>query len=170
MITENGTVKVRTVIDEKIQKELSAYFRIFSLIALIIGPIGFCIVLVLYILSFFILNIDDTILLLFLVLFAADVVLGILLKVQLNRVLQNARTAPKVYEYEFFANYFTFKEFSNGEVVATAKFYNSQISKVKNAKSYFFVYITAAQAFTVSKDGLTEDELQILKTVLRLPS
>ncbi|MDE7264802.1 MAG: hypothetical protein K2N52_00815, partial [Clostridia bacterium] len=139
MITENGTVKVRTVIDENSQKEFSARLKIFYLLALIAGSIGFCIFLTLYILSVFFPVFDNFTILLLMVLFAVDVGLGIVIKIQYNRALQTARTSNKAIEYEFFADYFTLNEIKNGETVTTAKFYNSQITKVKNGKNYYFI-------------------------------
>ncbi|MDE6868817.1 MAG: hypothetical protein K2J83_06740 [Clostridia bacterium] len=169
MITENGTVKVRTATDEQMQKELSGNLKTYSLIMLIIGPIGFCAFLTLYLVSVFIPIIDDFTAVMFLILFGIDTCLGIVLKVQFNRALQIVRTSPKVFEYEFFADYFTLNEISNGETVTTAKFYNSQITRVKNGKNYYFLYISQMQVFPVGKAELTENELQVLKSVFRLP-
>ena len=170
MITENGTVKVRTIVDEKMQKEFSANVNKLALTMLIAGSVGVAIFFTLFILSEFISGLKDDFTLPFLIVFAAFLGGGIGLKVLYNKSLKQVANSGKVNEYEFFSDYFTVNQLLNGETVATAKFYNNQILKVKNGKNYFFIHINAAQVFPVAKAELAESELQILKTVLRLPS
>lgn len=167
-MNENETVKVRTVIDEKMQKEFSARSERHTLAMIILGSVGTVVFLVLFVLSEFISVLEDSFTLPFLILFAALLGGGIGLKILLSKAVKQVRNCGKVNEYEFSDGYFTINQILNGETVATAKFYNNQILKVKESKNFFFVYINAAQVFPVTKAGLTEDELNVLKTAFRL--
>ena len=165
MITENGAIKVRTVIDEKMQKEFSANTNKLALAMLIVGAIGTFVFFVLFIISEFVRNMGDGFALPFMIVFAACLGGGIGIKVLLNKVIQQVKGGAKVNEYEFFSDYFTVNQISGGETVATAKFYNTQIIKIKNGKNYFYLYINAQQVFPVDKTELSENELATLKTV-----
>lgn len=169
MITENGTVKVNTVIDEKMQKEYLAKSNKLTLAMIIVGAVATLVFLILYCISDSYPVFEDGFTLPFLILFACLLGAAIGLKILFNKAVKQVKGCGKINEYEFFSDYFMLTQMTNGEAVATAKFYNSQITKVKDSKNYFFVYITAAQIFPVSKEGLTESELNILKTIFRLP-
>lgn len=165
MITENGTIKVRTVIDEKAQKEFSANANKIALTMLIMGCIGVCVFLVLDIVLDFLYGFEDSIFFVLLIVFAVFLACGIFLKIFLNKALKQVRNSPKVNEYEFCSDHFTVNQISNGEVVATAKFYYAQVMKIKDGKNYFNIFISQTQVFPVEKSAFTADESAMLKSI-----
>ena len=170
MITENGTVKVRTVIDENMQREYSANSNKIALAMLIGGAIGAFVFLVLYFVCEFMVGWDDN---LFLVLFFVFVVFlagGIFLKIVLNKALQQVKSSPKVNEYEFCSDHFVINQISGGETVATVKFYYAQVTKIKETKNYVNIFINQAQVFPVGKADFDENEWNTFKSIFGLNS
>lgn len=168
MITENGSIKVSTQMDDKVQKEFSKNNFLMGLILTIISSIGLAVFLVLDIVSIF-LEFEDDGLFAFVIVFAVFLGLGISLLILVNKAANSAKTSNKIYTYEFFKDYFTATETLNGENVATAKFYNSQVIKSRETKNYLFFYTNAATACPVFKGELTEEELNTLRSIFRLP-
>ena len=168
MITENGTIKVNTTMDGKMQKELNGKAEKLALILLIIGAIGVGIFLVLFVISEFI-NFDESTATTFLICFAVFLGLGIGLKAVLKNSLKNIDALPKINEYEFFKDYFIIDQTLNGENVAHVKVYVNQITKSREGKNYLFFYIGTA-AYPVAKGELTEAELNTLRLIFKLPA
>ena len=168
MVTENGTVKVQTAIDENMQKEYSVKAKIIGLVMLIGGSVGVGVCFVLFILSEFFTFLDDSVTIPFLIVFSVLFAGGLIITISLVKALQQVRNANKMNEYEFFSDYFTVTQFNNGEAVITAKYYNGQIMKVKESKNYYFIWINAAQVLPVSKAEIGSEEADILKQVLRI--
>jgi hypothetical protein len=71
--------------------------------------------------------------------------------------------------YEFYKNYFIVNQFTNGENVAVVKNYVTQIEKAKETEKYLFFFISSSMAYPVSKEGLTDDEINTLRSVFSLP-
>ncbi len=168
MITSNGTIKVSTKMDDKMQKELGYKSFIFALVFTILGGVGVAAYIILEVVSIFLEWEKDffAILLVFAVLLGCGIALLILLK----KSASVARASGKVNTCEFFSGYFIISEAFNGENTATVKVYNNQIIKAKETKNYFFFYINSAAAYPVAKEQLSPAELNTLRGISRLPA
>lgn len=166
MITEQGTIKVKTAIDANMQKELNSKPSAYALALIIVGSIGVGIFLILYVLAEFF-NSDEGTSLIFLLLFAVFLGAGIGLKVVINKTLKTVTALPKINEYEFFKDYFIIDQTMNGENIAHVKVYVNQITRSRESNSYLFFYIGAA-AYPVLKSELTEAELNTLRRIFRI--
>ena len=164
MITENGTIKVETRLDENVQKEFMAKTFIVSLVCLILGSVGIVAYLTWDILSEFIAIKAPSFVLL--VVFACAFAFGLVFVISRNKVVKKARTENKKEVYEFFNNYVVANDYLNGEQVATVKIYYNQIIKRKETKNYIFFFVQATAACPVSKAGLTEGELNAIRALL----
>lgn len=72
--------------------------------------------------------------------------------------------------YEFYDDYFTLTSIKNGEQMSTGKAYYKDMVKVKESKSYIFIYPNKAMAYPVGKTDLAAEDLAKLRTILKLPS
>ena len=166
MITEQGTIKVKTAIDANMQKELNSKPSAYALTLIIVGAIGVGIFLVLEIASAFV-EMKENAIFVFLILFAVFLGAGIGLKVVINKTLKTVTALPKINEYEFFKDYFIIDQTMNGENIAHAKVYVNQITRSRESNNYLFFYIGAA-AYPVLKSELTEAELNTLRAIFRI--
>lgn len=165
MVTENGTLKVKTALDAKMQKELMKPVFIFGLIVLLIGAIGVGVTLVLEIVAIFA---ETDGYFAYLIACAVFLGLGIALLIIYHSAVKSIAAFSTVNEYEFFGDHFTIDQTVNGENVLHNKIYNSQVTKVKETKSYLVFYI-GALAYPVEKAGLGENELDTLRALFKLP-
>lgn len=168
MITENGTIKVSTALDEKMQKELTRGSFATSLTFIILGSIGVALFLVLEIVSIFLEWEDGNFYFLMTVLFAIILGSGISLMLLINKNLKAVKGVSRVNTYEFYQSYFIISETLNGETVGSVKIYNNRIMKAREVKNYLFFYINAGAAYPVSKAELSEAELNTIKNIFRL--
>ena len=164
MITENGTIKVETRLDENVQKEFMAKTFIVSLVCLILGSVGIVAYLTWDILSEFIAIKAPSIVIL--IVFACAFAFGLVFVISRNKLVKKARTENKTEVYEFFNNYVVANDYLNGEQVATVKIYYNQIIKRKETKNYIFFFVQTAAACPVSKAGLTDGELNAIRALL----
>lgn len=164
MITSDGSIKITTELNENMQKELTKTTFAGALAAVITGGIGVAAFLALYITLIFLDKENETIFI-YLVLFGALLGGGIGMMIVVNKANKSAKVSGKVNVYEFFKGYFYIDEYLNGERVGKAKFYDNQIIKSKETANYFFFYVTSVAAFPVAKAGLSEGELNALRTV-----
>lgn len=164
MITEKGTIKVETTLDEKAQKEFMAKLFIVSLVCLIIGSIGIAAYLVWDITAIILETYEPSIFILFVVMLSFA--FGLIFIISRNKVVKKARAEDKREEYEFFSNYLIANDYLNGEQVATVKIYYKQISKRRETKNYLFFFIQTNAACALSKEALTEGELNTVRALL----
>lgn len=166
MITESGTIKVSTEMSEKVQKEFIKSTRTIGLVFTVIGAIGVAFFLVLEIIAVFY-EYDHEGMFVILIMESGLLGLGIGLLVLVGKTVKAAGTINRTFVYEFCKDYFTASEILNGEQVSSAKIYNSSIKKVKETKGYLFIYVNAASACPVDKCGLSEAELNMLRSFFR---
>lgn len=167
MITENGSIKVITELNVQMQKELNCKLTIAGIILTVLGAIGAAAGLGWSIALFFA-DSDNTLAMAVLILSAMCLVCGIIYLISVKKAQKTVMGAKKVDTCEFFSDFFEVKEFLNGEQVANVKIYNNQITKAKETKNYMFFYIHASAAYPVSKEGLTDAELERLRAIFRL--
>lgn len=167
MITENGSIKVATPINLQVQKELNANSMLVALILTVIGAVGVAAAFGWY-LAFVIMDKPDTVAFVVLVIFAASLGGGIGLLCLVKKAQKTVMGAKKVDTCEFFSDHFDASETLNGEQVANIKIYYNQIIRAKETKNYIFIYIHAQAAYPVSKEGLTDAELERLRAIFRL--
>ena len=127
MITEKGTIKVETALDEKVQKEFMAKLFTVSMVCLIIGSIGIAAYLAWDIIAIILETYEPNIAILFAVAFLFA--FGWIFVITYNKAVKKARSEDKKEEYEFFKDYLVANDYVNGEQVATVKIYYKQISK-----------------------------------------
>lgn len=164
MITENGTIKVETRLDENAQKEFMRTLFIVSLICLVIGSIG--------IVGYIVWNVTSAILetyepdIVILIAVAVFFAFGLIFVLTYNKVVKKARTEDKKEEYEFFSNYLIANDYLNGEQVATVKIYYKNIIKRRETKNYLFFFVQTNAACALSKAALTKEELNTVRSLL----
>ena len=56
----------------------------------------------------------------------------------------------------------------NGEIFGTQKVYYKDIYKVREVKDYIFIYINATSAYIIKKSNTTDEEIAIIKCLLKL--
>ena len=166
MITENGTIKVETKLDENAQKEFMGRLFIVSLVCLIIGSAGIAAYLVWDIIAVIIEIYEPHIAILIAV--ALLFAFGLIFVISYNKAVKKARTEDKREVYEFFNNYVVANDYVNGEQVATVKIYYKNILKRKETKNFIFFYVQANAACPVGKAGMTEGELNAVRSLLGL--
>ena len=167
MLTPEGTIKSQTPMDVRMQKEMSRSADMMALAMIIVGAIGISVFIELEVLSAVFEKFDYEVMF-FILLFAVLLGLGIGVKVLIRKAIKNVTALPKINEYEFFADSFTIDQTVNGENVAHVKIFNSQVIKSKESKDYIALFVGGA-VYPVLKDGLSEGELNILRSNFKLP-
>ncbi len=162
MVTEHKSIMVDTVLDDKMQKEMSRSAHKLSLVLIIVGAIGVAAFTAFQIISFFT-DLEDDGFYFILIVFAIFLGLGFYLSFVLGKAEEKMRSSNRVSSYEFFRDFFTLSETVNGETVANAKVYNNQIAKVRETKNYLFLHINGNSAYPVAKEKLTKEELNTIK-------
>lgn len=69
-------------------------------------------------------------------------------------------------EYDFNADHVMIKEICNGEVVGEVKLYYDKILRTRETEHYFFIYPNKYTAMPVSKEGLKDEDLILLRAIL----
>lgn len=168
MLTDKGSIKVETTLDERVQKEFLAKLFIVSLVCLVIGSIG--------IVGYIVWDVTSAILeiyepdIVILIAVAVFFAFGLIFVLTYNKVVKKARTEDKKEVYEFFSNYLVANDYVNGEQVATVKIYYKQISKRRETKNYLFFFVQTNAACALSKAALTEGELNTVRSLLGFSS
>jgi ABC-type transport system involved in multi-copper enzyme maturation permease subunit len=168
MVTEKGTIVTKTKVDEEVQRVLNKKISIISLIAIILGAVGVLALLVLDIVLTF-RDQESAVVIAFLMVFAVILGCGIGLLLIVKKQVNFLKTKNWENGYEFYKNYFIVNQFTNGENVAVVKNYVTQIEKAKETEKYLFFFISSSMAYPVSKEGLTDDEINTLRSVFSLP-
>jgi ABC-type transport system involved in multi-copper enzyme maturation permease subunit len=168
MVTEKGTIVTKTKVDEEVQRVLNKKISIISLIAIILGAVGVLALLVLDIVLTF-RDQESAVVIAFLMVFAVILGCGIGLLLIVKKQVNFLKTKNWENSYEFYKNYFIVNQFTNGENVAVVKNYVTQIEKAKETEKYLFFFISSSMAYPVSKEGLTDDEINTLRSVFSLP-
>ncbi len=167
MITENGSIKVSTPLDLKMQRELNKKSYILGITLSAIGGLIVAVAFVLYVIAV-VLEKSETTYFVILICGGALLGAGIGALILVKKAEKTVLGVQKAETYEFFGDYFTIEETLNGEVVANVKVYNTQIIKSKESKNFLFFYINAVTAYPVSKSELTGEELSVLRKLFRL--
>lgn len=167
MITENGSIKVETNLDMRMQKQLNRNSFIVAVILTVIGAAGVAACLSWYI-ALIVLDKEETAAFAILVVFAAVLGGGIGIFVLIKKAQKTVAGLNKIAICEFFGNYFEVRETLNGEQVGKVKIYNNQITKGKETQDFMFFYVHASAAYPVCKDGLTHTELERLRELFKL--
>lgn len=70
-------------------------------------------------------------------------------------------------EYDFNEDHVMIKEICNGEVVSESKLYYSKIVRTKETEHYFFMYPNRFMAMPIAKEGLSPQDLTLLRAILK---
>ena len=155
-------MKSKTPLTKEMQNELNAPISLASKILLIVGAV----LLGVYI--FVGACFEEELLVLEICLYvgAVFVGIGVGLLFLVKRTKKNANLFDVINNYEFFEEYFTIESERNGEIFSTAKIYYKEIHKIKERKTYLFIYHTPATAFPVLKETLSNEELTQIKNLI----
>ena len=163
MITETGTIKVKTPIKEQMQKEFLRNLFITSLVCLIIGSVGIALYIVLDVISVFGWA-EPSFALLIACAFAFG--FGLIFIITTKIAVKKARSENKVEVCEFFSDHVIVYDYVDGENIAQVKVYYNRIVKRKETKSYLFFYVNAAAMCPVEKAAMTQEELNFVRSLL----
>ncbi len=160
MITEQGTVKVRTPVTEQAIKEMNKASFVLGILYTVFGGL------------FTLLGIVDSVfsedstfaVLIFLGVFL--LFLGIFLIVARNAGIKNAIKRRSELELEFFATYIILHEYDDGENLCVQKIYYNKVVRVKDTANYLFIYHASRLAVCLDKKLLSPEELNIVRGVL----
>ncbi len=149
--------------NENVQKELNFNSWLLSLIFLIVGSVGLAVYLVLGTIG-----IENYLIEMLLLISAILFGFGLVFLIHINKTNKTNPNLGIVVEYEFFNDYMTYRTLKNGEERETGKFLYKDSVKIKETKSYIFLYQTKVSAFPIQKDTLSEVDLKILRDYLGL--
>lgn len=169
MSDQEKRICVKTEMNAQMQKELNSKQFIFALVLMIIGGAGVLVALILDIIAT-IQDKPDKEIFIVLIVFAVFLGAGIGLFILVRKTNKAVMAQIKTNAYEFFPSYFTVTEICNGEEVAHAKIYNSQIVKSRESKNFLFFYASASAAYPVDKRNLMAEEISELKKFFNMPS
>ena len=166
MITEKGTVLVRTPVDAQVQSEVNKGTSAFGIVAIVLGGI----LLVAYFSYLFVTLVTAAYRsnLVLLLLGAVLLVSGIIITVNTSKLNRQMALRNVVDEVEFFSGYCILREFVSGEHISTCKIYYSRVIKKRETANYLLIFNTAVTAAVVGKRGLPVGELQTIKRLLGL--
>ena len=165
MITEKGTIKSSTPIDERTIKELNKTPHTLG----IVYTVGGAILLALWLIVLIAETLEGTYesFDLFLFLGAVFLGLGIFMLASCNKLVKSSMQRKKVDEVEFFRDHMIVREYTNGEHTSTTKIYYKWIVKTKETHNYLFIYNTNVTALSVDKTQLTPQEFAAVKNLLQ---
>lgn len=164
MITEKGTIKVTTVMNDDVHKELNHANYVLSVVYMVVGSVlllAYIVVMTLFEDSplfgdYFILCVLGAILL----------VTGILVFKGHKKNLALMRSRQQVEEHEFFGDHFICREYEFGEQVSVNKLYYGRIVRKRETKSFIFLYNTNVTALAIDKRTLDFNELTAIRSLL----
>ena len=142
-------MEVRTSLDERMQKELLKAPIICCWIIIIFGGVS----LILTIASAIFDKKLDSILL---IATAVFLVMGIVLLISFNKTIQSFQKTNRENVYTFYDEYVEVKTMYHDEVSGSSKLYYSDIFKVKETKSFIFIYLNPQQAFPILKENVSD--------------
>ncbi len=163
MVTEKGTIKIRTVYDEEFFRRTTRFTVITFGILLAVSVIG----LIIEIVSISLEKdaVDIALLCGEVLIIAGSVIMLCVLRSGAKKVIK----LKKVLEFELFSDAVCVTEYQNGEKCgAVLMFYGDFIKKLEN-KYYFQFYRNSAEMFALSKEGLSLAEADTVKSLLQLP-
>lgn len=163
MITEKGTIVVETDINAPMLREFVRKPFILSLVALIVGLAGILAYMGWDISTLWTHAQEPSTWILVGV--SVPFAFGLIFVISFRRVGRTLVGPPKKEIYELYSNYLVAEDFAGGEKVATAKIYYNQIVKRKETKNYIFFYIRQTNACPLSKAGLSEEELKVIRSL-----
>ncbi|MDE7301612.1 MAG: YcxB family protein [Clostridia bacterium] len=164
MITDKGTIKVSTVMNDDVHRELNHTNYILSIIYIVIGAV----LLVAYIAletifedsplfgDYFICCVLGVMLLVF----------GIIVLLGHKKNLALMRSRQQVEEHEFFGDHFICREYEFGELVSVNKLYYGRIVRKRETKSFIFLYNTNVTALAIDKRTIDFSELSAIRALL----
>ena len=151
-------MEVRTFLDERMQKELLKTPIICCWIIIIFGGISLILTIVAAIFD----KKLDTILLIATVAF---LIMGVVLLISFNKTIQSFQKTNRENVYTFYDEYVEVKTMYHDEVAGSSKLYYSDIFKVKETKSFIFIYLNPQQAFPILKENVSD--LDYLKKLIK---
>jgi hypothetical protein len=151
----------KTKIDVEVQKELSKKIYKNSLIALIVGAVGLAVYIVLG-------TIFENYWLDLLLVFAIPFGFGLVFIITIKKLMKKVEDINQINEYVFEEVFVNVSTIRNGESVGTAKIYYKDLVKSKETQNYIYMYINKSAALPVKKENLTQDELIVLRSLLKL--
>lgn len=158
MITERGTIVVRTPVTVQVQGELNKGTKVIGILSTVLGGIFAFIFLIVLIAARF----SFPLFMLGAVLLAC----GIVILVHTSNLNKAMAARSVVDEVEFFRDYCILREFTNGEHTATNKIYYSRVAKKRETANYIFIYNTAVTAVAVGKRDVNPNELNAIRKLI----
>lgn len=151
-------MEVKTSLDERMQKELLKTPIICCWIIIIFGGISLILTIVTAIGAK---KVDG----IFLLATAIFLIMGIVLLISLNKTIQSFQKTNRENVYTFYDEYVEVKTMYHDEVSGSSKLYYSDIFKVKETKSFIFIYLNPQQAFPILKENVSD--LDYLKKLIK---
>ena len=150
-------VECTTVINDKVQRQISKKLYISSIVCLVIGIIG---VILYIVLSTIYQNSWADLLLLFAIPFGFGLTFFITLDTN-YRILKNT---AMVNFYIFDDDYLFVTTIKDNENVGSSQIPYNSITKIKENKLYLFIYINKVSALPVEKASLSEEDINYIKS------
>ncbi len=150
-------VECITVINDKVQRQISKKLYISSIVCLVIGIIG---VILYIVLSTIYQNSWADLLLLFAIPFGFGLTFFITLDTN-YRILKNT---AMVNFYIFDDDYLFVTTIKDNENVGSSQIPYNSITKIKENKLYLFIYINKVSALPVEKASLSEEDIKYIKS------
>lgn len=170
MITVRGSILVKFRNGEEVARRMSKKLYIGSILALIIGSVGLAAYLAVSVGHYMVTETDlvwaDALLV-----FALPFGFGLVFLLTLNRQYKQAAAMSDCeMQYEFFSDGIVLREFRRGEQTGTAKFLYSQVMGARQNKEFLFFSLIKPASYPLLKSSMTAEELNTVKSLLRLPS
>lgn len=163
MITEKGTVKTSTQLNERMHHQLNGASRGLGITLIVLGGLVLLAGFIILIAS------DNDALTLFIV-GGVFLTVGIFTVVSQASMVKQIRQTNRVEEAEFFRDYLIVREYADGEHVSTVKIYYKWLVRVKETSNYLFLYNTRVTAVPVEKSTLPINELNAVRKLLGRPA
>lgn len=163
MITEKGTVKTSTQLNERMHNQLNGASRALGITLIVLGGL-------VLLAGFIILIASDNDELTFFILGGVFLIFGIVTVVSQASMIKQIRQSNRVEEAEFFRDYLIVREYADGEHVSTVKIYYKWLVRVKETSNYLFLYNTRVTAVPVEKSTLPINELNAVRKLLGRPA
>ncbi len=157
--------KTKTKIDANVQLELTKSSKITSIVMLVIGILGLLVYIVVGTIW------ENLIWTEYFISFAIPFAVGLVMIIGINKAnnrILNSNTVNEN-EFEFHEKYVEIVTYRNEENVGNTKLFYSDIFKVRETKNYIFLYLNAASALPINKNNLDQNQLIILRGLLKLP-
>lgn len=154
-------IKCKTALDERAQKAFTKNFKIYSIIATVIGAIG----IVAYIVTSLFVNSSFLDILL---VFSLPFAFGVVYLFMINKTTKKTVASELVNEYEFDNNFFTVTSYKHSEQVGTIKVFYKEIYKIKEKNNYIFLYINRVNAYIVDTENLPKEDITLLRAILKI--